>query len=74
MSRKSEVALDGGEGGKYRRMRAVKVAYRLATSLPLLDLGGFLGQTVILDVGGGFGEGFLFKVLDLRDRGFMIDS
>ena len=58
----------------YNGIRAVKVAYRLATSLPLLHLGGFLSQTVALEIRGGFGEGFLFEVLDLGDRGDMVDS
>lgn len=48
--------------------------YRLAPSFPLLHLGRFLGQALLLGFRGGFREGFLLEVFDLGDRGNIIDS
>ena len=58
----------------YNGIRAAKVAYRLAASLPLLHLCRFLGQAVLLGIRGGFGEGFFFEWFDLGDRRCMVDS
>ena len=49
--------------------------YRLAASLSLLHLGGFLSQALLFGIWGGFGEGFFLKVFDLGDGGgCLVDS
>lgn len=70
MSRRSETVLED----MYARMRPAKRPYRLAASLPLLHLCGFLSQALLFWIRGGFGEGFFLKVFELRDGGRVLNS
>lgn len=70
MSRRAETVLEE----MYARTRPAKRSYRLAASLPLLHLCGFLRQALVFWIGRGFGEGLFLEVFELGDGGRVLNS